>query len=101
MSTTTNAKENSDITTNPSPEDTGSQLGEKLYGPLGEWVSCDREKRGVIVIIADAGKTTSMTIGRGGALANSLAATMLADGCFREVNNIANMAVLKKTLGNP
>ena len=99
---TTNTKENPDITTNASPEDTGCQLGEKLYGLLGEWASRDGDNRGgVIVIIADAGKTTGITIGRGETLANSLAATILTDGGFREVNNMASMAVLEKTLGNP
>lgn len=101
MSTTTNHNEKSDRKLRVSPEDTGKLLGEKLYKLLGEWAEVDKETRGVIVIIADADEISQMVIGRGGTLANSLAATMLADGCFREVNNIANMAVLKKTLGNP
>lgn len=101
MSTTTNHNENPTSTINISPEDTSRQLGEKLYGPLGEWVGCDRENRSVIVIIADAVKPTSITIGRGDTLAKSLAATILIDDGFRKINNMASMAVLKKTLGNP
>lgn len=46
MSTTTNTKENPDITTNPSPEDTGSQLGEN-YMARSENGSAVTERSGV------------------------------------------------------
>lgn len=99
MSTTTNTNENPTSTININPEDTSRQLGEKLYGPLGEWVGCDRENRSVIVIIADAVKPTSITIGRGDTLAKSLAATILIDDGFRKINNVAKYDRIEKDFG--
>lgn len=101
MSTTTNHNENPTSTININPEDTGKLLGEKLYKLLGEWAEVDRETRGVIMIIADADKTSQMIIGRGDTLTDSLVTTILTDESFRTVNNAAGMRIMKMKLGNP
>lgn len=101
MSTTTNHNENPTLNINVSSEDTGKLLGEKLYKLLGEWTEVDRETRGVIVIIADAGKTSEMVIGRGDTFTDSLVTTIITDESFRTVNNAAGMRIMKMKLGNP